>query len=105
MEYSHDSTCLVVLGYSRGASLNNSFDSCADEYPESLVSARSGVDVTCGNSLVLESPDGQIKLRGNVHSFLCTRTIVALYMIVLESNATGMGPMNAGWQHKGGCPN
>lgn len=95
MEYSHDSACLVVLGYSRCTSLRNSFDSCADEYPESLLSARCGVDVACGNSLVLESPDGQIKLCENVHCCLCTRTTVVLYVTILVSNATGMGPMDA----------
>ena len=97
MEYSHDSACLVVLGYSRGTSLNNCLDSCADEYPESLLSTRCGVDAACGNVLVLESPDGQIKLRENVHCCLCTRTIAVLYVTILVSNATGMGPMHAGW--------
>ena len=97
MEYSHDSACLVVLGYSHGTSLSNSFDSCADEYPESLLSACCGVDVVCGNLVVLESPaaDGQTKLCENVHCCLCTRTTVVLYVTVLKSNATGMAPMDA----------
>lgn len=62
MTSTHDTVyvCVVLLQYSRANVLSNCCESCADEYPESLLSARSGVDVACGNPFVLESPDRQV---------------------------------------------
>ena len=41
---------------------NNSFESRRDKYPESLLSARCGVDAACGgNALILESPERDVE--------------------------------------------